>query len=389
MSFLCRLDHPLERMTAYHEGFGLYLHVPFCNSKCGYCDFYSVTQTELRTAYVKALLREMREEAHFAGDLPLRTIYFGGGTPSLLEMRELERIFNEIDRLFHTSDCLEITLEANPDDLNKSFVNHLRRLPINRLSLGIQSFNDRELSFVGRRHTAQQAIEAFKNCRAAGFDNISLDLMFGLPQQSLDSFSESLQQACRLHPEHISAYLLGLEEHVPLYLSLKQGEWATDDDSNALMYARLQEHLATAGYEQYEISNFSLPGKQSVHNSAYWQGRPYLGLGPSAHSFRKGERRWNKASLPAYLSGRFERESESLGLAERFNDYIMTRLRCSTGIDWQEMTEEFGQEAVKRCQQAARQYIKRHQLVDNGQSMSLHPQAYFISDGIIRDLMMV
>ncbi len=380
---------------------GLYIHVPFCQRKCGYCDFYSrslAAHPELKQAYLDALLRELDETVSFLGCAAARpetvarhlaTVYFGGGTPSLLAAKDFQRIFDGIACHYPLDKAEEITLEANPDDLSDSYLESLRALPFNRLSIGIQSFNDGELAFIGRRHDAQTARRAVQGAQAAGFDNISIDLMFGLPHQSLDSFEASIDQALALGVQHISAYMLTLEPEVPLAKSLARGRWtACDDDLAATMYALLVYKLQAAGYEHYEISNFALPGRRSQHNSSYWNGRPYLGLGPSAHSYDGGcRRRWNAADIRSYVQGNFQREEELLRPQDMFNDYLLTRLRTSEGIDLDDLQHRFGQQTKDYCLEQARVFIGQGQLIHEKSSLRLAPEAYFVSDGIIRDLL--
>lgn len=369
---------------------GLYIHVPFCQRKCAYCDFYSRAESQFIEAYVEALCREIAESKIYldqAAPYYIATIYFGGGTPSLLQASQFRRIFDRLSEYYDLSRVSEISLEANPDDLSPAYLQSLRSLPFNRLSIGIQSFQDEELAFIQRRHDAQTAIAAVNNARQAGFDNISIDLMFGLPGQSKESFSKSIQQAIALKPEHLSAYMLGLEPEVPLAKSLEAGLWqACDDDTAAEMYQALSEQLQAAGYEHYEISNFALPGRRSQHNSSYWKGLPYLGLGPSAHAYNGKSRRWNDADLSSYIKGVFSREEEILNPQEHYNDYLLTRLRTCEGIHTEEFSKIFGEEALQRLMQEAAPFIAQGSLIKEAAWLRLASSAYFVSDNIIREL---
>ena len=265
---------------------GLYLHIPFCKRRCIYCDFFSTTQSEKKTAYVSSLCRELEMRKDYIGGETIETIYFGGGTPSQLSQEDFISIFSHIYKVYNVEPDAEITLEANPDDLTPEYITMLRSLPFNRLSMGIQTFNEDMLKLLQRRHTADRAIHAFNNCRRAGFHNISIDLMYGLPGETLDSWQKDLEQAVNLHPEHISAYHLIYEENTALWKLREQHKVAeADEDLSVSLFGTLIDSLSAAGYDHYEISNFCLPGLHSRHNSSYWTGKKYLGCGPSAHSY--------------------------------------------------------------------------------------------------------
>lgn len=379
---------------------GLYLHIPFCESKCAYCDFYSqatskvaykAAHKELLQHYVDALCREIADSQDFLPQpAQIATLYFGGGTPSLLQAAHFEQIFQVLSQHFDLSQCQEITLEANPDDLSDAYLESLRHLPFNRLSIGIQSFQDEELAFIGRRHNAQEAIAAVQAARKAGFDNISIDLMMGLPKQNLASLSQNIEQAIALQSEHISAYFLSLEPEVPLSKSLQEGRWQECDENTAeAMYQVLCDQLRAAGYEHYEISNFAKAGRRSQHNASYWQGRPYLGFGPSAHSYNGRIRRWNGAHLSAYIQGDYQREEEVLSLNDAYNDFILTRLRTSEGIHLQELRSTFGQNLYEDCLRQAKIFMNSGDVLIEDECLRIAPPAYFVSDNIIRELFVV
>ena len=388
------------------KDFGLYIHVPFCRSKCAYCDFYSLSGHEGcdLAAYPEALRREMDSRQDFNGFSTLSSIYFGGGTPSLLQPEQFGFIFDRISERWNPAEDCEITFEANPDDLSDNYLSLLRHpdkaLPFNRVSIGCQSFDDGELRRVGRRHTAEQAFRAVERCRAHGLGNISIDLMYGLPGQTLESFSRSLDKALELNVPHISAYMLSLAPEVPLERARLRGEWQEADDETArAMFHLLVEKLLAAGYEHYEISNFARPGFRSRHNSSYWQGKAYLGLGPGAHSYNGGAdgrhiRRWNARHLKEYLAGNFVYEEEELCLSDRYNDFIMTRARTCEGIDLDVLQAEFGEEMLEYCLHEARPYLQNGQLVQylDGQGkrhLKISSGALFVSDGITADLFYV
>ena len=371
---------------------GIYLHIPFCKRRCIYCDFFSTTQSEKKQAYIDALCQELALRKEYLKGETIETIYFGGGTPSQLEAADFERIFETIDRLYPVHGSAEITLEANPDDLTPSYLNELHQLPFNRLSMGIQTFQDETLQRLHRRHTAQQAIKAFQRCREAGFDNLSIDLMYGLPGESLTDWEADLAQAIALHPEHISAYHLIYEEGTALWKLREQHQVEeADEDLSLRLFTVLMDRLCEAGYEHYEISNFALPGRQSRHNSSYWEGIPYLGCGPSAHSYNGTSRQWNIASLDRYLQGiaRYapEIEREELDRYTRYNDFIITRMRTLKGLSLIQLQAEFGTELHRYCLQMAQPHLQQGTLERNGETLKLTRSGIFVSDGIMSDLL--
>ena len=373
---------------------GLYIHIPFCKRKCLYCDFYSCTDLSVKDAYVDALVDEMSLRRKYITKVD--TIYFGGGTPSLMSAKDFVRIFSSINKLFDLSNCAEITVEINPDDITPEYSDALAELPFNRVSIGIQTFDDDELHFLNRRHDALQAVEAVKRCQDAGFTNISIDLIYGLPGQTLSSWDKNLECALALGVPHISAYHLIYEENTPITQLKDTGKIIpVDEDTSLLLFSRLIERLSVSGYEHYEISNFSLPGYRSRHNSSYWDGTAYLGLGPFAHSYNGcDEREWNIASLPAYLEGIRNRSpritSERLDLPTRYNEYIITRLRTKEGFLSSELERRFGKELFAYCLRQAERYIASGMLLrEENDRIRLSEKGIFVSDSIMCDLMKV
>ena len=373
---------------------GIYLHIPFCKRRCIYCDFFSTTQSEQTDRYVEALCSELEQRKDYLEGEDIETVYLGGGTPSQLQEKHFERIFSTLYIYYNIRSDAEITIEANPDDLNEEYVKMLRTFPFNRLSMGIQTFNDKTLQLLHRRHTAQQAIEAFDRCREAGFANLSIDLMYGLPGETLMSWKADLQQALRMHPEHISAYHLIYEEGTPLW-KLKEAHRVNeiDEDLSVDLFAELIHTLKSAGYEHYEISNFCLPGYHSRHNSSYWIGKKYLGCGAAAHSYNGISRQWNIASLEKYLTGIENRkpnyEIEELDLYTRYNDFIITRLRTQWGLPLDHLKETFGDKLYDYCLKAALPYLHQGTLQQNENILRLSAEGIFISDGILSDLLWV
>ena len=386
---------------------GIYIHVPFCESRCAYCDFYSTTLLRHRSAYVDTVCRELKLRLSELQGAPIETIYFGGGTPSTLTIEELSSILTSL-RNFHLSSLTlaplgvdlrfnfqlaEITLEANPDDLTEKYVQGLRTLPFNRVSIGIQSFHDRTLKLVGRRHTAQEAIDAVHRCQRMGLTNISIDLMYGLPGETLEDWTYSLEQAIALGVPHISAYHLTYEEGTRLWRMKEQGiVSAIDEEQSISAFELLREKLLAAGYEHYEISNFALPGYHSRHNSSYWKGIPYIGVGPGAHSYDGSNRRWNLSSLADYIATPpgedVPHEVEHLSTEERYDERIITELRTARGIDLTSLLADFGERYHAHCLRCAAPYIHRGQLIHTADNhLRLTPESIFISDAVMRDLL--
>ena len=373
---------------------GIYIHTPFCKRRCIYCDFFSTTQSEKKPAYVHALCQELDMRKNYLEGEDIETIYLGGGTPSQLSQKELEEIFSTLYNIYKVKDNVEITLEANPDDLTPEYVHMLRTLPINRISMGIQTFQEETLKLLHRRHTARQAIEAFQRCREADFQNISIDLMYGLPGETLDTWKENLQQAIALRPEHISAYHLIYEEGTALWKLREQHQIEeADEDLSVTLFRTLIEELTHAGYEHYEISNFCLPELHSRHNSSYWTGKKYLGCGPSAHSFNGTSRQWNVASLDKYIhaiqQGKLDYEIEELDIYTRYNDFVITTIRTHWGMSLSQLRSIYGEELYQYCLRMAKPHLTQGVLEMKGDTLKLTKEGIFISDGIMSDLLWV
>ncbi len=318
---------------------GLYIHIPFCRSKCQYCDFYSLSGSEARMdEYQKALLAHLAESAPHAKACTVDTVYFGGGTPSYYGDKRLAELLKLVKKLFRLDKNAEITLEANPDSVDFKMLKHLRRVGFNRISLGVQSADDAQLADLGRPHTFAQARQAVEWARKAKFDNISLDLIYGLPGQTLNGWRSTVEQVLALNPDHISAYGLKVEEGTPLHRRVEQGESMPDDDMQADCYLWTVDRLAQAGYGQYEISNFAKQGKYSRHNWKYWMTDPYMGFGPGAHSDFGGRRYSFVRNLDDYVKGVLEGgpivdEDDEIPTKERGGEYLMLRLRTTHGIE--------------------------------------------------------
>lgn len=374
---------------------GIYLHVPFCKGRCAYCDFFSSTSAELKEAYVSALCRELEMRKEYAEGVPVHTVYLGGGTPSQLSLPQLDRLFSYIYKVYKVDGAAEITLEANPDDLTEEYVRGIKEiLPVNRISMGVQTFDDARLRLLHRRHTATQAIEAVERCRRYGFNNLSVDLIYGLPGEDLVAWESDLRQAIALDVPHLSAYHLTYEEGTLLWQMRNRGEVAeADEELSEQMYTLLVERLAKAGYVHYEISNFCHPGMESRHNSSYWKGIPYIGCGAAAHSYDGHSRQWNVASIPDYIKGVEEGilsvEREELDLYTAYNDYMVTHMRTMWGVSLSEVREHFGEALLTHGIKSAQPYVKAGLLLREGDVLRLTEKGVFLSDGIISDLLWV
>ena len=321
---------------------GLYIHIPFCRSKCAYCDFYSLSgQEEQMNSYQQALLAHLAESAPMAAGYTVDTVYFGGGTPSYYGEKRLTELLRHIKKLYQVDKHAEITTEANPDSVNLKMLKRLRRAGFNRISLGVQSADNAQLVSIGRPHSFEQAEQGVQWARAAGFDNVSIDLIYGLPGQDQDSWKDTVERALRLEADHISAYGLKIEEGTPLFRRVQEGEQLPDDDVQADCYLWTVERLAQAGYEQYEISNFAKNGLFSRHNIKYWLTQPYMGFGPGAHSDFGGRRYSFLRDLSGYIKGVLEGgiivdEDDTIPQKERSCEYLMLRLRTCQGIEERE-----------------------------------------------------
>lgn len=359
---------------------GIYIHIPFCHSKCAYCDFYSMPRTHNTEEYISALNAEWQLRNHEVNET-FETIYIGGGTPSILTPRQLYHIIETMP----TQGLLEFTLEANPEDVTPDKVKAWRDMGINRISMGIQSLDDQCLKRIGRQHDAATALHAVEILRNANIQEISLDLIYGLPEQDLDSWHTTLDSILEQRPQHLSAYALSLEPGTRLYAAAAVGKWKpADDDLYARMYDILCEHAERAGYIHYEISNFALPGHTAIHNSHYWDMTPYIGLGPGAHSWDGYSRRVNAPNLARYLkkinAGNTAYDIEYESNADRTNDMIFTALRTDKGLDIRLLPHPFREEFESLS-------MRRNALIREGSIVRIPKDKWLISDAIIRDLL--
>lgn len=362
---------------------GLYVHIPFCRSKCLYCDFYSTpcVKTSPVSALVQAVCDEYeRRKNELSGDDGFRTVYFGGGTPSFLNTADLEKLCRTLPVC--TAD--EFTIEANPDDITLDKVKIWRELGINRVSLGIQSLDNSQLKRIGRRHSASDALKAIDTIREAGITNISCDLIYALPEQSVESWRQSLNQLLSCDLPHMSVYCLSYEPSTPLYRLMEKGKVMPADDSTIVeMYNILTEAMRLRGYEHYEISSFARPGMRSRHNSSYWHNMPYLGLGPAAHSYDgHGVRRFNRPDLIAYIAGEDVAEYEYIDEDKHYNELVITALRTSDGLDLSDVEERYRDILLK----SATPMLDSGQLMLKGNILTIDENSWLVSDAILRDL---
>lgn len=326
---------------------GIYLHIPFCKQACHYCDFHFSTLLQHRAPMIGALMRELELRADYLPEKKISSIYLGGGTPSLLDEAELHRLFDAIYRLFAVEEGAEITLEANPDDLSLYYLNMLAESPVNRLSIGIQSFREEDLRLMNRAHSAEEAHRCLRMARESGFELLTADLIYGLPGLTDADWVANLDQLLAMDLPHFSAYGLTVEPKTALHKMVRTGkvQVATDADQQR-QFDLLMDMASARGYLHYEISNFAKPEKEAVHNSSYWHGAPYLGIGPSAHSFNGHSRQWNVANNARYLAalekGEIPAEVEQLTPYDRFNERILTALRTSAGLSLSQLETDFG-----------------------------------------------
>jgi len=366
---------------------GIYIHIPFCKQRCSYCDFFSSTEYHRQERYVEAICDELQERKDYLNEAPVETIYFGGGTPSVLSFSDFTKIFDVLHSIYGENKNREVTLEANPDDMTPDYLSTIKSFPFNRISIGVQSFDDRELNLLNRRHDSQSAIRTVELLQKGGFDNISIDLMYGLPGQDMKTWNKTLRQAIDLQVQHISAYHLTYEEGTPFHKQLKKGSIIpVDEEMSNRMFEVLIDTLTAAGFEHYEISNFARPGFQSRHNTSYWNGTHYLGIGASAHSYNGFSRQWNRRTLaPDYQASKDE--IELLDEKTAYNDFVITRLRTMKGMDLGELTLLFDEFRKTYCLQQAQKYIENGLLQCKDNYLRLTRKGIFISDGIMCDLM--
>ena len=365
----------------------IYFHIPFCKRLCGYCDFYRSVKLKYMPEVVAAMHDELREQRDFIHDKTIRTIYFGGGTPSLLAPCEIERFVEQVRQEFDCSQLEEITVEVNPDDITAEYVAELRKTSVNRISMGVQSLDDNCLQFMGRRHSAQQAVDAVKMLQAAGYDNISVDVIFGVPNFGVTELVATLEGVLAMNVQHISAYHLTIEENTRFGRMMAKGEFVEIDEcSSESHFMWAHRALTNAGFEHYEVSNYAREGYRSKHNSSYWQGVEYLGIGPGAHSFNGDVRRWCEQPVEKYILG-VEYGSEVLSQRDKLNEYVMTSLRCVEGLSLERVEREFGSAERARLECEIEQNGISYMLKNDNGVVRIEPENMLMSDFVITALM--
>lgn len=372
---------------------GIYVHIPFCRQACTYCNFHFSTSLKQKDALLEALLKEIKLQKDWLEGAQVETIYLGGGTPSLLSADELSRVFDALFTTFKIGSLKECTLEANPDDLTIPYLRELRRTPIDRLSVGIQSFRDEDLRYMNRAHNAQQSDYALKAAQDAGFTNLSIDLIYGTPGLNDAAWLSNLSKMASLDIPHFSAYALTVEEGTALHHAIaKKGAAPVDAAQSAAQAGLLMTESERLGYEQYEISNFAKPGCYALHNTAYWQGTPYLGIGPSAHSFNgRNVRRWNVANNVLYIQSLLREsqvpfEEETLTPVQRLNEYIMTSLRTMWGCDLGKVEREWGSDYHASLLREAGRFLESGKMILEGGKLLLTGEGKLFADGVAGEL---
>ncbi len=367
---------------------GIYIHIPFCKQACTYCNFHFSTSRNGKETLLEALLRELVLQRHYLEGHKIETVYFGGGTPSLLSADEIQRITETIFTHYPVDQLKECTLEANPDDLNIQYLKSLRNTPVDRLSIGVQSFRDNDLLYMKRAHNAQQADYAIKAAQDQGFTNLTIDLIYGTPGLGDDDWKHNLGQVILLGIPHFSAYALTVEEGTLLHHQIRQKKSRpVDAAQSAAQFEIMTEQASHMGYEHYEISNLALPGRHAIHNTAYWQGIPYLGIGPSAHSFNGRSRKWNVANNARYTQhllreGRLLYEEEQLTPVQSLNEYIMTSLRTMWGCDLEKISREWGNDFAMKIESASLPFKEKNWLRQQDRTLLLTNAGKLFADNI-------
>ena len=351
----CNVPHCYCIAKLFSRMSGIYLHIPFCKQACHYCNFHFSTSLRYKSEMTAALVKELEMQRDYLPTRTLETVYFGGGTPSLLEGEDLEMLFATLQKLYKLQPHAEITLEANPDDLSAAKLRMLQAAPVNRLSIGIQSFSDADLRYMNRAHDAQQAEACIRKAQDHGFTDLTVDLIYGTPTMSDAEWEQNINRVLAAEVPHISCYALTVEPQTALDYFIKKGKSApVDEEKTARQFEYLTRRLTAAGFEHYEISNFAKPGHYARHNSNYWTGKPYLGIGPSAHSFNGTSRQWNIANNALYLqninAGTLPFEKENLSPTERYNEYILTALRTMWGVDATKIEESYRTHFLQKVQ---------------------------------------
>jgi len=372
---------------------GIYLHIPFCRQACRYCDFFFAVSLKYRDPFCAALKQELKLRSSRWKGISMRSLYLGGGTPSVLTISQLEQLLLTVREHYCLDSLAELTLECNPDDVSAGQLEKWRELGFNRLSIGIQSFHEADLELLRRSHSAVQAGEAVHAARSKGFDNISVDLIYGIPGQSVEQWKENLERVVELEVDHLSAYHLSFESGTVFdHWRKKQRIVPVEDQVSEVLYRELCGTLDRGGFEHYEISNFAREGKRSEHNQIYWSGEAYPGFGPSAHSYDGTSRSWNPSDLKLYMElageGKAMAEGEEPGPTEAYHDYLITSLRTSRGADPRLILQRFGPTVFRHFQEASGPFIEKGQMKKEGDRLRIAAAYWLMADYVLRDLFM-
>ncbi|MBI5538432.1 MAG: radical SAM family heme chaperone HemW [Bacteroidia bacterium] len=374
---------------------GIYFHIPFCKTRCSYCDFFSSVSEADITKIIAAEIKELDIKKNYIGDETVETIYFGGGTPSFIAEKNIEQLLNAVYKNYKVCDSPEITIEVNPDDIKTEKAKSFASFGINRISMGTQSFNDSILNFLNRRHNSEQAIESIDVLKQTGFNNISIDLIYGIPNLNIEEWGKTIDIALDLNIQHISAYHLSFERGTKIHKQLETKKiFALQDEESADQYSLLCEKLRSKCFEHYEISNFSLPEFNSKHNSSYWQGKKYVGIGPSAHSFNGDSRQWNVSEIGKYIT-RITTEKkyftkENLSLNQKYNEFLLTRLRTNKGINLEDISALFGNNYAESFKKSILSLTKNNIVKSaNNNIYNISEEKWFVSDNIISELCII
>lgn len=374
---------------------GIYIHIPFCKQACSYCNFHFSTSSALRNQLIDALCNEIKFTPPFNSKEIIETIYFGGGTPSILSCEQLSLIFHAVNRKYKIAKNAEVTLEANPDDISDESLEAWLELGFNRLSVGLQSFDEKELQWMNRAHHANQSINALEQIKKSDFENYSIDLIYGSPLQTDEQLLHNLDIVHAYEVPHISCYGLTIEPRTKLHQLVKKGKQTTTDDlKQSSQFMLIMQWMREHGYDHYEVSNYALPGMKSRHNSSYWEGKPYYGFGPSAHSFDgKRTRKWNIANNALYIKSLEQDlipfEGELLTDEQLINEYVMTSLRTSDGMDLQKISRNWGADHVKRIEILSEKFLQKDQLIKENDCYKLTDKGMLMADGIAADLFFI
>ena len=370
---------------------GIYIHIPFCKQQCHYCDFHFSTSLKTKEDLLNALVHEMKIQSSFLAGTKIRTIYFGGGTPSILSQDEITALFEALNQTFDLDNVEEITIEANPDDLTEQKVKELKDTPINRFSIGVQSFQAKDLEYMNRAHDVHQAHDSIKRVQDAGWENITVDLIYGTPTLSHEQWQENMQTVIDINVPHLSAYGLTVEEKTPLHHAIKKGKkLPLDEEKCKVQFEMLMDFIPKNGLEQYEISNFAKKEYEAKHNGSYWTDEKYLGLGPSAHSFDGERRSWNISNNIRYINsikkGQLNNDFEVLSQEQRFNEYILTSLRTKEGCDLDYVKSRFSPFLVDFLTFSIKKWLKNGEIEQKGRFLVLTKKGQLVADWVASEL---